>query len=107
MKQRFHNTCSNRELTNSGIDALSDAIRTGLASVCKDQKDISRLCLSAEEAMLSWQERFGTEKTCRVTIAKRFRSVQILLEVEGEPGQRQIFEVPFASGTYRFALVFE
>ena len=84
MKQRFHNTCVNRKLTNSGIDALSDAIRTGLASVCKDQKDISRLCLSAEEAMLSWQERFGTEKTCRVTIAKRFRSVQILLEVEGE-----------------------
>lgn len=37
----------------------------------------------------------------------RDRSRTFLLEVEGTPGQRQVFEVPFASGTYRFALVFE
>lgn len=84
MKQRFRSICMSRELTNAGIDALSGAIREGLAQVCKRSADLTRLCLSAEEAMLAWQARFGENRSCRLTIARRFRGVQIRLEAAGE-----------------------
>jgi len=39
-------------------------------------------------------------------VLNRDRSRAFLLDIQGEPGEIQVYEVPFEKGAYRFALVF-
>lgn len=72
------------QLTNAGIDAISEAVGAHLLRLKTEQKNLLRIRLLAEEMLLDWQEHFGSDAYCQVKIGKRLGRPYIQLEAAGE-----------------------
>lgn len=71
-------------MDNMAIDGISEEIEKFLSEMKMEGKNLLRIRLLAEDILLEWQERFGTEAKCQVKMGKRFGCPYIQMELEGD-----------------------
>ncbi len=67
------------------IDSASETIAEFLSGLELDHKEVLRLRFTAEEILLSWQEKFGAGIDAQLACYSRFGQPIIRLRLEGEP----------------------
>lgn len=70
-------------LENTSIDEVSEQTVLFLQELNMEHKNRLRIRLLVEEILLDWQEHFGAETDCRLTIGKRIGRPYLQLEVKG------------------------
>ena len=70
--------------SNSNIDLACEAVGTFLASAGVERREALRVKLTLEEALLQYQEKFGTDAGFSLRLVKRLSSLRVELIVPGE-----------------------
>ncbi len=73
------------ELSNQNIDKTVEDIRSFFQRADVAPKDVLKICLVAEEALLRWQERFGANKDFQLYTRKWFGAPKITIRLKGQP----------------------
>ena len=73
------------KLNNASIDAFSEVLAEKLEELQLERRNILRIRLSLEEALIRMRDRFGEDKEVNATITTRFNRPAILIELEGSP----------------------
>lgn len=71
-------------LSGEGIDTAAEQITEFLTRAGTDKKETLRIRLRAEDILLRWQERFGTEAEVTLQLTTQFRQKSIRLILPGE-----------------------
>ena len=69
------------QLTNENIDRIAEHIAEYLSELDLERTNIVRIRLTMEEALLRWQEHFGTNSKVRVILDVRLRRPTVTLEL--------------------------
>ena len=72
------------ELSNQNIDIIAVRIRDFLSDLGLERSNIIRIRLMMEEALLRWQDRFGSECSVKLNLDVRLRRPTITMELPGE-----------------------
>lgn len=71
-------------LNNSGIDSVSEALAAYFEKYGVPSRDILRMRLGLEEALMHYQLRFGSDTEMQVNARRRFGRVNFEIRVKGE-----------------------
>lgn len=69
------------QLTNENIDRIAEQIAEYLKELDMERSNIVRIRLTMEEALLRWQEHFGTDSRVKVILDVRLRRPTVTLEL--------------------------
>ena len=72
------------KFSNSNIDLACEETGTFLASAGVERREALRVKLTLEEALLQYQEKFGTDAGFSLRLVKRLSSIRVELIVPGE-----------------------
>ena len=73
------------KLTNENIAAAVEDVRNFFQRAGGSNRDVLKICLVVEEALLRYRERFGAEHNFELYTRKWLSSPRIVLRVNGEP----------------------
>ena len=73
------------ELTSKNIAAVVENVQNFFRQAGGSEKDVLKICLVIEEALLRYQENFGANHDFELFTRKWFRAPRIVLRVKGEP----------------------
>ena len=73
------------QLTNENINATVEDIRTFFEKSHASKKDVTKICLVVEEALLRYQEKFGEAHEFEIKTKKFFSAPKIVIRIKGEP----------------------
>ena len=73
------------ELTNKNIAGAVEKIRAFFEEAGVPRKDVLKICLVAEEALLRYQEKFGTAHEFTLSTKKFLSAPKIIIRIKGEP----------------------
>lgn len=73
------------KLMNKNIGAVIDDIRAFFESSKVSRKDVIKICLVVEEALLRYQEKFGEAHEFNLYKKKWFSTPKIIIRIKGEP----------------------
>ena len=77
--------CTEMKLTNENIAAVVEDVRDFFRLAGGSEKDVLKICLVVEEALLRYRERFGAEHNFELYTRKWLSSPRIVLRVNGAP----------------------
>ena len=72
------------ELTNKNIDGAIKDIRAFFENAKVPHKDVLKICLVVEEALLRYQEKFGSKHEFNLYTKKWFSAPKIIIQIKGE-----------------------
>ena len=73
------------KLNNQNIDSAIENIRAFFEKSAVPRKDVLKICLVVEEALLRYQEHFGEAHDFKLYTKKFFSAPKIVIRVKGEP----------------------
>ena len=73
------------ELTNKNIGVVIEDIRAFFGNAKVSRKDLIKICLVVEEALLRYQEKFGEDYDFNFITKKWFGTPRILIRIKGTP----------------------
>ncbi|MBR3364287.1 MAG: hypothetical protein IKG53_05385 [Solobacterium sp.] len=80
----MQNFDKNTKLNGQAIDEISEALNLFLAEIETERATALRIRLSMEEALLRFQDHFGTDQEIHVFIGSQLRRNQMQIDLIGE-----------------------
>ncbi len=77
--------CTEMNLSNQDIDKAINNIRDFFKNANVPHKDVIKICLIVEEALLRWQDRFGEAHEFKLYKKKWFGTPKIIIRIKGKP----------------------
>ena len=71
VKKKFETSSKTFDLRPESIDALAADVERTLSSFSMERANVLRIRLSMEEALLSWQDRFGIDQEVIYSVKKQ------------------------------------
>ncbi len=84
LKSDMQNFDKNTKLNGQAIDEISEALNLFLAEIETERATALRIRLSMEEALLRFQDHFGTDQEIHVFIGSQLRRNQMQIDLIGE-----------------------
>ena len=73
------------ELSNENIAKTVEDIQNFFKKARVSQRDVLKICLVVEEALIRWQERFGAEHKFKIYMRKWFSAPKVVIRLADEP----------------------